>query len=230
MNHDTCVIIPVYNEAEVIEDVLRSVKKEFANILCVDDGSDDESADLILKSGVKLVQHAKNKGSGAALRTGIQQALSDPKNKYFITFDADGQHRASDAASMLKYLRRNDVDIVLGSRFLGSAIDMPAIKRVVLKAAIWFSNVTTGLKMTDTHNGLRVFDRDVAAKMRLYCSGMAHASEIIYRIAENQFRYAERPVTIIYTAYSKAKGQSVFNAFNILRELMVYRFRVMRES
>lgn len=225
MNTDTCVIIPVYNEAEVIEEVLASVKNEFSNILCVDDGSADDSARLIRKSGVSLVQHSRNKGSGAALRTGIQHALKNTSIKYFITFDADGQHRASDAVSLLKYLRQSKTDIVLGSRFLGSAIDMPAVKRVVLKAAIWFSNVTTGLKMTDTHNGLRVFNRSVAKKLRLRCSGMAHASEIIYRIAENQFRYAERPVTIIYTDYSKAKGQSVFNAFNILRELLAYRLQ-----
>jgi polyprenyl-phospho-N-acetylgalactosaminyl synthase len=225
VNRDTCVIIPVFNEADVIEEVLNGVKKEFSQIVCVDDGSTDDSARLIRESGVEVVRHAKNKGSGAALRTGIQQALKRPHTKYFITFDADGQHRVPDAVALLNYLRNNPLDIVLGSRFMGRTVDMPAVKRVVLKAAIWFSNITTGLKMTDTHNGLRVFNRRVAEKMRLRCSGMAHASEIIYRIAENQFRYAERPVTIIYTAYSKAKGQSVFNSFNILRELMVYRMQ-----
>lgn len=171
---------------------------------------------------------AKNCGQGAALSTGIREARKNPQTKYFITFDADGQHRVSDAVKMLKYLKKTDADIVLGSRFLNKADGVPVVKRMVLKAAIVFSNVTTGLKLTDTHNGLRVFNRDVAAKFELTCSGMAHASEIIYRIAENKFRYAEMPVVITYSSYSKAKGQSVFNSFAILKEIIQY--RLQRES
>lgn len=225
MNKDTCIIIPVYNEAGVIEEVISGLKQHFSNILCVDDGSSDESARLVAKSGVELIVHQNNQGQGAALRTGIRQALKNPRAKYFITFDADGQHRPEDALKMLKHLKKTNRDIVLGSRFLGQAEDIPRLKRMVLKAAIVFSNVTTGLKLTDTHNGLRVFNREVASKLRLTCSGMAHASEIIYRVAENKFNYAEVPVTITYSSYSKAKGQSVLNSFNILKELVAYRLQ-----
>lgn len=222
------MIIPVYNEAEVIEGVLTDLSKSFSNILCVDDGSTDGSAEVIKRTAAKLIVCPENKGQGAALRTGIQAARVNPKVKYFITFDADGQHRVSDALRMLKYLKKTDADIILGSRFLGKTNEVPRIKRMVLKAAIIFSNVTTGLKLTDTHNGLRVFNRSVAAKLNLTCSGMAHASEIIYRIAENKFRYAEMPVVITYSNYSKAKGQSVFNSFAIVKEIVVY--RLQRES
>ncbi len=226
MNKDACVIIPVYNEAEVIESVIAGLKKEFSNIICVDDGSSDDSRELIVKSGAHLVAHGANQGQGAALRTGIQRALKNPQFTYFVTFDADGQHRVQDAVKMLEFLRGNKADIVLGSRFLGTEAEgLPWSKRVVLKAAIIFSNVTTGLKLTDTHNGLRVFNRDVAAKLKLTCSGMAHASEIVYRVAENKFAYAELPVTITYSSYSKSKGQSVFNSFNILREIVAYRLQ-----
>ncbi len=225
MNKSAWVIIPVYNEAEVIGSVVDGLKKQFKNIVCVDDGSSDGSADLILKNGAELVVHTRNQGQGAALRTGVQYALQKGA-QYFITFDADGQHRVEDAVKMLKYLKKNDVDIVLGSRFLGAQAEgLPVTKRVVLKAAIVFSNVTTGLKLTDTHNGLRVFNRNVASKLKLTCSGMAHASEIIYRVAENKFIYAELPVTIKYSRYSKAKGQSIFNAFNIVKEIVVYRLQ-----
>ena len=127
---------------------------------------------------------------------------------------------------MLEYLRGEDVDVVLGSRFLGRRAEgIPVAKRVVLRLAILFSRLTTGLKLTDTHNGLRVFNRAVANEMHLECSGMAHASEIIYRISESKFRYVEYPVTITYTSYSIEKGQSIFNSFTILRELLAYRLR-----
>lgn len=168
---------------------------------------------------------SNNQGQGAALRTGIEVARKNPKIKYFVTFDADGQHRVGDALRMLKYLKKTDNDIILGSRFLNTVNEVPFIKLQVLRAAILFSNVTTGLKLTDTHNGLRVFNRNVAAKMNLTCSGMAHASEIIYRVAENKFRYAEIPVIITYSSYSKLKGQSVFNSFGILKEIVAYRLQ-----
>lgn len=226
MNTDACVIIPVFNEATVIGDVLRDLLKDFSNIVCVDDGSHDGSVAAIREVGVTLIEQPHNQGQGAALRTGIEAALEDPAVDYFVTFDADGQHRREDAVRMLEHLRGNDVDVVLGSRFLGAAAQgIPLSKRLVLRAAILFSRLTTGLKLSDTHNGLRVFNRAVAKEMQLECAGMAHASEIIYRIAENRFRYVEMPVTITYTQYSIEKGQSALNGFRILRELIRYRMR-----
>lgn len=224
MNHNTCVIIPVYNKDGAVKSVIDELSPYFSNILCVDDGCTDDSVAEIMKTKATLIRHTTNRGQGAALRTGIEHALKNPKTKYFITFDADGQHRTKDALSMLNHIRTHRVDIVMGSRFLGSARDIPIVKRWLLKAAILFSNATTGLKLTDTHNGLRVFNRAAASKMRLRCTGMAHASEIIYRIAENNLRYAEVPVTILYTDYSRTHGQSMLNSFGILKELMAYRW------
>ena len=225
MQRNTYVIVPVYNEEQVIREVIVKLQRHFAHIICVDDGSSDGSVAEIAKTKAILVKHKRNKGQGAALRTGIEYALSKKGAKYFVTFDADGQHRVEDAIKMVNYLKKGEADIVLGSRFVGSTEDMPLVKHMVLKAAIIFSNVTTGLKLTDTHNGLRAFNRGVAVKLRLTCSGMAHASEIIYRIAENKFRYAEMPVTITYSDYSRSKGQSVLNSFGILKELVAYRLQ-----
>lgn len=225
MLRDTFVIIPVYNEAQVIREVITKLQKNFDNIICIDDGSTDASASEIAKTKATLIRHKHNKGQGAALRTGLQYALAIKTAKFFVTFDADGQHRAEDALGMIAYIKKSKADIVLGSRFVGKAESIPAVKLWVLKAAILFSNVTTGLKLTDTHNGLRVFNRNVARRLRLTCSGMAHASEIIYRVAENKFAYAEFPVTITYTDYSRSKGQSVLNSLNILKELLAYRLQ-----
>lgn len=226
MQSDVYVIMPVYNEEQVVREVILGLQKQFTHIICVDDGSSDDSAKEIAKTKAILLRHDQNQGQGAALRTGIQYALSKKRAKYFLTFDADGQHRVEDALRMLQHLKAHQVDIVLGSRFLGTEAEgLPFMKSIVLKAAIVFSNVTTGLKLTDTHNGLRVFNRDVASKLRLTCSGMAHASEIIYRVSENNFSHAELPVTITYSPYSTSKGQSIFNSFNIVKEIIQYRLQ-----
>lgn len=224
MHPDTYIIIPVYNEAAVIESVVRKVSKEFQHIVCVNDGSRDSTAEAIAKTSAKLVNHPINLGQGAAIQTGINFALLDPGAQYFVTFDADGQHSLDDVKTMLAYIRTHaEVDIVLGSRFLGHAENITALKRAILKLAIRFSNFTTGLSLTDAHNGLRVFNRRVAKELEITMPDMAHASEIIHRIAEHKFTYEELPVTIAYTDYSRAKGQSVMNAVNITFDLLLQR-------
>jgi polyprenyl-phospho-N-acetylgalactosaminyl synthase len=215
MNKDTYIIIPVYNEAKAVGVVVNSLRNHFSNVLCINDGSNDNSSEVIKESGALLVEHPINLGQGAALQTGLDSSLSDPNSKYFITFDADGQHSIDDAVAMLKYIREHDVDILLGSRFLGQVKNISKTKKMILKLAIRFSNITTGLKLTDAHNGLRVFNRHVAENLNIINPDFSHASEIIETIAAKKFRYKELPVTIIYSDYSKAKGQSMFNAINI---------------
>jgi glycosyltransferase involved in cell wall biosynthesis len=223
VNQDTYVIVPVYNEAPIIRRVIAELQAHFANIICVDDGSSDKSVREIKKTGVMLLRHPNNRGQGAALRTGVRHAMTHPGVKYFVTFDADGQHRVYDAVRLVRYLHEENVDVVLGSRFLGEAENMSWSKRALLKGAILFTNKTSGIELTDAHNGLRAFNRRFAANVaELRCNGMAHASEIIYRLADG-YSYAELPVTISYTDYSKSKGQSIWNTFHIMRELLAQR-------
>lgn len=218
---DTAIIIPAYNEGSAVTDTINGIPKEFSTIICVDDGSSDDTATRINETRATLVRHPINLGQGAALQTGIEYALLDPKIEYFVTFDADGQHRIEDVNQMLKHIKKNKLDIVLGSRFLGSAENISAKKRNMLKLAVKFSNLTTGVKLTDTHNGLRVFNRYVAQNLQLKMPDFSHASEIIERIAEKGFKYQETPVTIIYTDYSRSKGQSMINAVNISFDMLL---------
>lgn len=198
----------------VIGDVLASILKQFKYVICVNDGSRDDSSFEIAKTNAYLIEHPINMGQGAALQTGIEFARQLPVN-YFVTFDADGQHRLDDVHKMLKEIDSGNYDIILGSRFLGSTVDMASSKRAVLKFGIKFSNALSGLKLTDTHNGLRVFNRTVAEGIQITLPDMSHASEIIEIIADKKYRYTEVPVTIEYTDYSKGKGQSLINAVNI---------------
>jgi glycosyltransferase involved in cell wall biosynthesis len=212
---EVAFVVPVYNEAEVIGSVIRDVLEVCPNVVCVNDGSSDGSADRILEAGGYLVNHPINMGQGAALQTGIEFARLLPEVTRFVTFDADGQHRVEDAVRMLGVLDSTAVDIVLGSRFLGETVGASRFKRILLKAAVRFSNVTSGIRLTDAHNGLRVFNRHVADTLRITAPDMTHASEIIELIARNKYRFVEVAVTIDYSDYSVAKGQPAVNAVNI---------------
>lgn len=215
MNPKVAIIIPAYNEGSVIKTVLENVLSKYGNVICIDDGSTDNTAKQVQATNAKLITHPINLGQGAAIQTGIDFALIHPETEYFVTFDSDGQHSLKDVQKMLSVIRNEKLDIVLGSRFLGSSNNMPKLKKALLKYAVIFSNRTSGTKLTDAHNGLRVFNRRVAEELNITMPDFSHASEIINRIGEKKYKYKEVPVTITYSEYSVSKGQSMFNAINI---------------
>jgi glycosyltransferase involved in cell wall biosynthesis len=217
---DVWLVIPVYNEETVIADVVEHAMKTFPHIVCVDDGSRDASAERIAGTGAHLVRHPVNLGQGAALQTGMTYALSQGA-QYLVMFDADGQHRVEDAETMIAVARSGAADVVLGSRFLESNEQIPWIKRFVLRTVVTLSPTSRKLRLTDAHNGLRVFTRAAAQRLRITMNGMAHASEIVAFLAGSGLRVREVPVTILYTDYSKSKGQSLINGVNILFDLSI---------
>ena len=215
------VVIPLYNEAKVISGVIQDLLVHFPNVICVDDGSTDDSAAVAEAAGARLVRHPINLGQGAALQTGFEFALAHPECAYVVTFDADGQHRIEDALDMLDAARADDLAVVFGSRFLDDRTQPGWIKRVILKTAVWVTNMTTGMKLTDAHNGLRVIRRDALSLIELKQDRMAHATEIVLEIGRTGLPWREFPVELLYTDYSKGKGQSVLNSVNILVDLIV---------
>jgi len=216
------VVIAAYNEARVIERVIADVRHCGFSAVLVDDGSSDATAEVAERVGAVVVRHPVNLGQGAALQTGIEFALHKGAD-VIVTFDADGQHRATDIAGLVDALARHSVDYALGSRFLGGATDLPPVRRRLLKAATWFTRITSGLSLTDTHNGLRAMTRRGASAIRLRQNRMAHASEFLYQIAASELKYVEVPVTIEYSAYSLAKGQKLGDALSILVDLLARR-------
>lgn len=215
------IVIPLYNEASVITEVVQGLLPHFPHVVCVDDGSADGSAQAAAEAGAFVVQHPINLGQGAALQTGIDFAVSHPICEYIVTFDADGQHRVEDAIAMVAFAREEDVAIVFGSRFLDDRTNPGWLKKVVLKTAIWVTNLTTSMKLTDAHNGLRVIRRDAAEQIDLKQDRMAHATEIVLELGRTGLPWREYPVELLYTDYSKGKGQSVLNSVNILVDLIV---------
>jgi polyprenyl-phospho-N-acetylgalactosaminyl synthase len=217
-----CVVVPMYNEAAVIASVVAELRTTFDLVVCVDDGSSDGCADVARAAGATVLRHAVNLGQGAALQTGLTHAVDQTRAQLVVTFDADGQHRTADAARLVERARLGDVDVVLGSRFLGARPDgVPRARRWLLRAAVGFTRLTTGLGVTDTHNGLRVFTRPAAQRLQLRSRGMAHASELLHQVAAHRWRICELPVSIDYTEYSRGKGQPSVNAVNIVFDLLL---------
>jgi len=222
LQSDAWVVVPAFNEGLVVRETITKLRKRFSNIVLVDDNSGDNTEDEGLAAGAHVCKHPINLGQGAALQTGIDYALRNGAN-YIITYDADGQHSVDDAISMLERISIGDVDIVLGSRFLGSTVGMSSSKRLLLKLAIFYTQITSGLKVTDTHNGLRCLNQLAARTMRIRHNRMAHASEILNKIGSLGLRHVEIPCTITYTDYSRAKGQRMTGAITILMDLALGR-------
>ncbi|MFL6061441.1 MAG: glycosyltransferase family 2 protein [Marmoricola sp.] len=222
---DVWVVVPVFNEAETIAEVVVALRASFPHVVCVDDGSADESAVMARAAGAQVLRHAVNQGQGAALQTGFDHVLRTTDARYVVTFDADGQHVVADAVRMVETARAEGVEVVLASRFAGTSHEMPAIRRLVLKAGTGFTRWSAKLEVTDTHNGLRVLSRTALERIRLTMPRMAYASELLSAIVPNGLSYTEVPTTVNYTEYSRGKGQTNINAVNILFDLAVRRVR-----
>jgi glycosyltransferase involved in cell wall biosynthesis len=216
-----CIIVPIYNEDKVVRGIAKALVDEKYTVLIVDDGSSDNSLKVISDLPVYTLKHSTNFGQGAALQTGFEFAKKNPNLEIFVTFDSDGQHQPKDIDNVVLPIKENRADIVFGTRFQDDKTKMPILKRIILKLAVKYTNLSTGVPLTDAHNGFRAMNRRALAEMNLNLNGMAHASEIVATAHRANLITAEVPVEILYTKYSKAKGQSILNSINILADLFL---------
>ena len=218
------VVVPAYNEAAVLTDVLDDVARVVPpkQMIVVDDGSTDETSQIATESGALIVKHLINRGQGAALATGIQAALQCGA-EIIVTFDADGQHQADDIQTLVEPILTGQADVVLGTRFGkdAKAEQMPSLRRVLLRAGAVFTWLFSGIRISDPHNGLRALSGQAARQIRIRQDRMSHASEILEQIKFHRLRFVERPVHVRYTAYSIGKGQRNRDAFKIAMKLIL---------
>ena len=219
---DTVVIVRVYNEAPVVGGVISELVNAGLSVIAVDDASTDSSAEEIDKAGAFRISHPVNLGAGGALQTGFEAALRFTDARYIGCFDADGQHQLADLLGMIRLMRQG-YDVVMGSRFLDSKTQMSPLRRTILQTATKIMNRGEGTKLTDAHNGLRLVARHVVASIRLTHAGMAYASELEHQLTRPEYRVVEHPVHILYTDYSRAKGQPLLNSVNILADTITHR-------
>jgi len=230
----TIVVVPAYNEANMIGQVVQKLIGHGFEVVVVDDGSSDTTSQTASSAGAKVLRHFLNRGQGAALQTGITYAINQ-RADIVVTFDADGQLDADEVKLLIRPIQAGQTEVVLGSRFLipntenqASKVEtttatIPLIRKFVLRLATLFTRFYTGLKVTDTHNGFRAFSYSAAQKINIAHDGMAHASEILEQIAKYKLTYTEVPVTIRYTEYSLQKGQKLSSSFKILWDLLLGR-------
>jgi glycosyltransferase involved in cell wall biosynthesis len=219
---DTWIVIPAYNEGMRLGGVLDSLLAAWPNVVVVDDGSTDRTRAETLRRAAWYLRHEMNLGQGAALATGIRFALA--KNAHFIvTYDADGQHCPEDVPALIAALQSGDTDFALGSRFLGTAPGIPLSRRILLKMAIIFTRLTSGMVLTDVHNGLRAMTRRGAESLKITLNGMEHASQLLEQIRRSGLRFCEVPVTIRYTSESLDKGQRTSQALAVAARLFLGR-------
>jgi glycosyltransferase involved in cell wall biosynthesis len=217
---DIWIVIAAYNEDTVIAEVVRPLVEAGHQVVVVDDGSQDRTVARARDGGAAIVRHAINRGQGAALQSGLRYALNQGA-QILVTFDADGQHSAGDIPRLVRPIVEGTADIALGSRFLEHAAGVPATRRVLLRLAVTFTGVMSGIRLTDAHNGMRALSRRAASQIELQLDRMAHASEIIDQLVRTGLPLVEVPVTVRYTPYSLEKGQRAGNAARIVWDYLL---------
>jgi glycosyltransferase involved in cell wall biosynthesis len=221
-NHEVFVIIPAYNEEQVIRETVSRLMPTGYRVVVVDDCSEDGTSKALSAFPIVRIRHPINLGQGAALQTGMTYALR--RNAQIVVhFDADGQHDPREIATIIAPIRRGNADVVFGSRFLrpSDLQEVPRMKRPLLRYGRFVSGLMSGVWLSDTHNGFRALSRHAVEQICLIENGFAHATEILEQVRRTRLRYVEVPTRIKYTEYSQAKGQPMSNAFNIVVDLVL---------
>ncbi len=218
------VVVPAFNEVQKIGEVIKDLHRySYKNIIVVDDCSKDGTGKVAAKEGVTVLNHVINRGQGAALKTGMEYALKHNAD-VIITFDADGQHQAKDLKALLKPLEEGVADAVIGSRFLSNSEKIPFSRKAALFGGKIFLFLVYGIKVTDSQSGLRALSRNAALTVSFNSDRMEHCGEILGEIHKKKIRLKEVPIHVLYTEYSKQKGQSVLNSVNIAIKLLMKKF------
>ncbi len=213
----TFIVIAAFNEEKSISNVIVKLRKyNYTNIVVVDDGSSDNTFKVISQLPVHALKMFLNRGQGAALKTGIDFALRQGA-EYIVTFDADGQHQAEEIKDLLSVVSKPGIDVALGSRFLktNNKTNVPLLRRLFLKFGVLVTWIFYGVRLTDSHNGFRALSRKAAKAINITSDRMEHASQIVEELKVKKLNFKEVPVTITYSDYSIARGQSNWNSINI---------------
>lgn len=219
-----CVVIPTYNEGKVIGSVVKDIIKKFkstpyhAEVVVVNDGSQDNSAQEASKAGAIVINHILNTGAGGATATGLSYAQQQ-KFDIACTMDADGQHASSDVIRGVDEIINRGADLLIGSRLINST-GMSKVKILGNKGLSLITYILFGINSTDSQSGLRIFSKKSLEKLTWKTSGYEFCSEMLWRAKQLKLKIAEYPITAIYTDYSKSKGQNNWNAINIIKSLL----------
>jgi len=206
MDTRVVIVIPVYNEAQVIGEVLAEIRSIGAYpVIVVDDGSADDSFVQASVRGALTLRHRINRGKGAAVKTGIMAAnLLEPD--VVVTMDGDGQHDPADIAGLIRPVVEKGYDVVLGSRTMNS-VDMPKIKVAANNIGNFFTWLFYGIWVSDSQSGFRAYSKYAALIIDTKADKYEYDSKVIREIKTNRLEFTEVPVQTRYTEYSQGKKQ-----------------------
>lgn len=222
------VIIPSYNEAPMIEKVLKSLPRFLNGVgkiipVVIDDGSTDGTYVIVKKNRVRILRHVVNRGLGGAIGTGFAHAERQKVN-LLVTMDADGQHKASDMARIIKPILTKEADVVIGSRQLGRNA-MPMIRRVINTLSNIVTWIFFGIWTSDSQSGYRAFSQKAIRAIKIRTQRMEVSSEMFKEIKRNHLKMVEIPISTVYTSYSLKKGQKISNAPDVFAKLLLRTLR-----
>lgn len=215
-------VIPAYNEATRVGNVVSAALKYVDLVIVVDDGSTDATGAAARKAGATVLRHVENSGAGAATMTGIEAARRMGAESV-VTLDADEQHDPADIPLLLEPMKRGDADIVFSNRF-GMRNRIPTIRRVFNAIGNMVTLLATGLWVQDSQSGYKVFGPRALAQVDLRMRGFECCTEIVREAAQHKWRIAEVPTKVIYSEYTLAKGQSFGNGVKTALKILLRSF------
>ena len=189
--------IPAYNEEKNIAKIIVKLQNITNKIIVCNDGSTDLTSEIADKMGAIMINHPKNLGYGAAIKSLFSKARELDAD-VLITFDADGQHRIEDINKVLEPIEHNNADIVIGSRFLDNTIKIPAYRKLGINIITKMSNITTKKKITDSQSGFRAYNKKSLQEIILADNGMGVSTEILIKANKKSLRVIEVSITILY--------------------------------
>tara|TARA_B100000378_G_C17987918_1_gene392828 strand:- start:47 stop:940 length:894 start_codon:yes stop_codon:yes gene_type:complete len=189
--------IPAYNEEKNIAKIIVKLKKIADKIIVCNDGSTDLTSEIAENLGAIVINHAKNRGYGSGIKS-ILEKSKEIGSELLVTFDGDGQHRVEDIKKIIEPIEKNEIDLVIGSRFLNEEQKVPQYRKLGIKLITKITNANLKEKITDSQSGFRAYSKEVISKLKTSDMGMGVSTEILIKASSLNFKIGEVPITILY--------------------------------
>lgn len=220
-------IIPAYNEEVALGSIILRTLQYVDEVIIVNDGSDDKTVEVARLAGAEIINHATNLGKGEALKSGFS-AIGDAD--VVVTIDADGQHNPDEIPSLIKPVIEDGADLVNGSRYMnGPEENTPAYRRVGQQVLDNATNISAGIKVTDSQSGFRAFSPAACKVFRFYDTGFGIESEMLVDVAEAGLKIVEVPITVRYDVDGSTKNPVTHGVGVLLKIIKDKIFRTFKK-
>lgn len=198
------VAIPCFNEARFIANIVAQARKFVPDVLVVDDGSTDATAQLAADAGATVIRHGCQGGPGAAIRTGFLAAIERGAD-ILVTLDGDGQHNPDDLPALIE-AALGGADIVIGSRFLRQGYAAPRYRKFGIDVITWMFNFASKVKVTDSQSGYRAYSRKALSSLVPTERGFSFSIQTLVEARRLKLRIVEVPVSCIYHEFGSTRN------------------------